>query len=294
LDSKLRFILTAKLWKVSRKTLPERRYEELPQKAWYVPARPQYAGRMVWFADQFKFRLTEAADEFIHKALMMELEAQRAEVEVPKLIWIGEFQPVPFQIRDIQYCLQNGRVLIANPTGTGKTIEAICTMEQRRSYPAVIVVPGTQVYKWEEEIKKWLPHRPTLVLDTHAIGAPLYADIFIISYDSVHKWEKKLRNMEPAMIIMDELQKVKNPDSRRTMSLKTVMRETNPPNRLGLSATPVINNVVELLTELNILGVIHWFGGYWNFAFRYCNAKYQFGRYEMVGFNQDDPGRKRP
>ncbi len=287
------FYFDSEVVKSIKEALPEREYSDTPHKAWYVPAKPEYVGRIVWFADKHKFRFTDTADAFINKVLMEELTEQRNNTEIPKLTLSKiKHKPFPFQLEDINFCLQNDRVLIGNPTGLGKTMEALLTVEARKAYPCVVVVPGSQTYKWEEEVRKWIPNRPVLVLDATAHGMALYADIYIVSYDSIQKWQKQLRLMEPEGFIFDELHKAKNPDSRRNRTISDILRNTNPRTRLGLTATPVINKAEELLVELNLLGCINWFGGFWNFAFRYCNAQFRYGRYEFPGFDPTIPEEK--
>ena len=63
-----------------------------------------------------------------------------------------------FQKQGIEFGLKHkGRVLIGDEMGVGKTIQALCLANiYRKSWPLLIICPGTLRLNWKSEIQKWV------------------------------------------------------------------------------------------------------------------------------------------
>lgn len=69
----------------------------------------------------------------------------------------------------VRYALaREGRCLVADEMGTGKTLQALAIMScYREDWPLLIVVPASLRLVWAENVEQWLPFlRPT---DIHVI-----------------------------------------------------------------------------------------------------------------------------
>lgn len=67
---------------------------------------------------------------------------------------------LPFQKEAVLFGVQrNGKVLIADEMGVGKTVQAIALAScYADEWPLLIVVPASLRLVWAEELEKWLPH----------------------------------------------------------------------------------------------------------------------------------------
>eukprot|EP00889_Picochlorum_renovo_P007858 jgi/Picre1/34888/NNA_002354.t1 len=66
---------------------------------------------------------------------------------------------LPFQVEGIHYALsRNGRCLIADEMGVGKTVQAIAIAAcYRDKWPLLVIVPASLRAIWADEFEKWLP-----------------------------------------------------------------------------------------------------------------------------------------
>jgi len=70
----------------------------------------------------------------------------------------------PYQHVGVRYALSARRCFIADEMGTGKTVQALASLEASDTYPAVVVTPLVTKSHWERHASKWLPHRKLKVL----------------------------------------------------------------------------------------------------------------------------------
>ena len=94
----------------------------------------------------------------------------------------------PFQIQGVQFTEKcEGRVLLADQMGLGKTIQALAWLYSTQcGFPALVVCPATLKLNWEREIKNFLPDKVTsLVLSGLPKTNDWYndEDIVIANYD---------------------------------------------------------------------------------------------------------------
>lgn len=78
------------------------------------------------------------------------------------------------------------------------------------------------------------------------------------------------------VVVFDESHYLKNKKAQRTVAALNLVEEIR--YRLLLTGTPIVNRPVELVSQLNIMGRLKEFGGFWQFVQRYCGAEYtRFG-----------------
>lgn len=183
----------------------------------------------------------------------------------------------PFQKAGVKYAVKNKRVFIADEMGLGKTVQAIATIQKLNAYPAIIVCPASLKYNWEKEWNTWIPDKTVSVWN----GTGEVSDVVIINYDMLKKRIDDLKNVNAKSIVFDESHYLKNSKAQRTKLSKELSKSIE--YRFLLTGTPIVNRPVELISQLNILGRLNEFGGFWKFAERYCNLTHNGYGYDLTG-----------
>jgi SNF2 family DNA or RNA helicase len=261
------------------KQLPGRQWD-VKRKAWNVP--PSLSA--IELADKHQFEVPEQLRNLIVKAATRDAEllaastSTDAQVEIPTLS--GTL--MPYQRAGVAYATSVGRCLIADQMGLGKTVEAIASLEAKNAFPAVVVCPASLKENWRREFAKWLPHRTVNVVSGKT--DILSCDVNVVNYDILYKFVEPIKHLEPSGLILDESHYVKNATSKRTKAAKEIAGLVNRGGVvLLLSGTPVMNRPAELVSQLEIMGMLGRFGGKWKFLKRYANAHHN-------GFGWDTGG----
>jgi SWI/SNF-related matrix-associated actin-dependent regulator of chromatin subfamily A-like protein 1 len=148
----------------------------------------------------------------------------------------------------------NGRALIADEMGTGKSYTSLAWMVENECYPAIVVCPAFLKVNWERECLKHLGMRSNVLegREPKERGLePLQGKITIINYDILRGWTKKLLRMRAQLLIVDECQYCKSLSAKRTKAVRQLSKHI--PNRLYLSGTPLTNRPPELFSVLNMI-----------------------------------------
>jgi SWI/SNF-related matrix-associated actin-dependent regulator 1 of chromatin subfamily A len=159
----------------------------------------------------------------------------------------------PFQKVAVAFAeMSNGRCLIGDEMGIGKTISAIgYAALHPEARPAVIVCPANVKFNWKKELNRWLPYEQVHVassvsdirapevkamakergatdeqvssrkdaeafLKSKGIDYTTYipeSDFIIINYDMMTKYKQALMNAAPSLVILDECHYIKNSGS---------------------------------------------------------------------------------
>ena len=160
----------------------------------------------------------------------------------------------PYQKDGIRFAIEKGRSIIADEMGLGKTVQALATAELFRkkglAQSVLIVCPTSLKYQWQKEIEKFVPNTQTLVIE----GSPMkrmehYANNVpykIVSYNCVSNDIKMLGVIQSDVLIMDEVQRLKNWKTQISMSAKRIISDY----AVILSGTPLENKLEELYTVM--------------------------------------------
>ena len=154
-------------------------------------------------------------------------------------------------------------------TGSGKTLSAILASRVIDSKVTLIICPNDVVSHWEKNAKQ-------IFSDSHTVT---HRDVFtakrdeskhqywILNYDKLNQGQKSINDIDVLgkqkidFIILDEIHysKVRDDetksDRRKNLEfLLTLIRKKNPNKKiLGLSATPVVNNIREGKSLLELM-----------------------------------------
>lgn len=208
----------------------------------------------------------------------------------------------PFQQQGVAFLeKKNGRGLIADEMGLGKTIQALAWLQLRKEIrPAVIVVPATLKFNWQEECEKWVENPKVQVLQGKA-DTPLYGEIIIVNYDILPNttqkiplangknriseikgtgWADRIKKINPKVIIVDEAHKFKNNTARRTKAVKALAKTAK--HFIALTGTPIKNRPLEIYNAISIIDPLI-AGTEKAFKFRYCDAKHNGFGWDFSG-----------
>ena len=216
------------------------------------------------YLEEFAERLAiSGASELSDEARTQEMTTRLAEV-FPE----GK-QLYPFQYVGVRFAeLSNGRCIIGDDMGIGKTIQALAYVALHpEHHPALVVCPANVKYNWLKEAQAWLPSFSVSVVDK-GNSFIQNTDITIINYDIVSKQCRHLLNVGYKTVIFDECHALKNGKAARTKACKELAKDAE--SLLALSGTPIPNRPIELFNILNMINPSEW--SFWDYAHTYCDA----------------------
>ena len=242
------------------KKIPQRKFE-WEEKVWTVPADISIVHYIDVFGHYFQFDWSAEALDALEKLKNPE------NPEIPPL----KMELREFQKKGVAYAIKAERCFIADDMGTGKTAESIIAVETVNAYPCLVVCPASVKLNWQKEINMWVQRNSVIVSGEKPELMSYDADFVIINYDILQYHKNILKKKGFQSIIFDESHAVKGHKSIRTKVSKSIAK--NIRYRMALTGTPVLNKPRELISQLDIIGRLDSFGGFWAFAKRYCDAK---------------------
>lgn len=161
----------------------------------------------------------------------------------------------------------NGRAILADEVGLGKTIEAGLILKEYMLrglvQKALILVPASLVNQWATELnnKFYIPaitHRKNYQWDQH--------EVIISSIDTAKRpsHREKILDIDYDFILIDEAHKLKNHKTQNFAFVRSLKKKYC----LLLTATPVQNRLVEIFNLVSILKPGH-LGDYDSFLEQY-------------------------
>ena len=177
----------------------------------------------------------------------------------------------PFQYAGVRFAeLADGRALIGDDMGVGKTIQAIAYAALHQElWPVLVVAPSNVKYNWGREISTWLPKSTVQVVKNGKVELE-DCDFTVINYDLATRQKDNLLALAPNLIIFDESHYLKNSKAKRTIACVEVAEEAE--SVLCLSGTPITNRPIELFTTLEMIKPAEYKGNFFPYAKRYCDA----------------------
>ena len=151
--------------------------------------------------------------------------------------------------------------LLADEMGLGKTIQVIALLEERCSRglgPSLVVVPVTLMENWRRELHRFAPalrvnahHGPSRARYGGAFNA---VDVVLVSYDTAVRDIGVFLGRDWDLIVMDEAQNVKNPDTQRAQLIRQFPRRA----AVLMTGTPIENGTMDLwsLTDFAVPGYL--------------------------------------
>ncbi|MFJ8823077.1 DEAD/DEAH box helicase [Streptomyces sp. NPDC102467] len=138
---------------------------------------------------------------------------------------------------------------LADDMGLGKTVTLIALhLRRNRTAPTLVVCPASLLGNWQREIERFAPGVP--VRRFHGTDRTLDGPgggFVLTTYGTLRTRAAELAGHTWGMVVADEAQHVKNPNSATAKAL----RQIDTPARVALTGTPVENNLSELWALLD-------------------------------------------
>ncbi len=197
-----------------------------------------------YFTD--KYTKSESLEKYIKK--IKNLHVDKYDDSLLNEVKLRDYQRFGIQWMESLSQINLGGIL-ADDMGLGKTLQVIALLTKMKlSAPALIIVPKTLLYNWEEEFKKFSPNLKLLIVEgsistrKKLLKKTGNYDIIITSYSlfrsDIDIYEKYMFSF----CFLDEAQHIKNPGINLTKAIKSV----NAKHRFALTGTPIENNLSEL------------------------------------------------
>ncbi len=128
--------------------------------------------------------------------------------------------------------------ILADDMGLGKTLQAMCVFEGR----TLVVAPTSVIFNWRAELERFRPALKVCVYHGASRALDPAADVTLTSYALLRLDDKLLAAQAWRMVVLDEAQAIKNPDSQTARAAYALPASF----RLALTGTPVENRLEEL------------------------------------------------
>ncbi len=177
----------------------------------------------------------------------------------------GELRP--YQIRGMSWLaflrdLGFGACL-ADDMGLGKTVQTLAFIQKHRyeqstkhRYPSLLVCPTSVIGNWQREAEKFTPDLKVLVhhgsnrlRGSQFVRSARQSALVVTSYALLNKDYDDLNSLNWDVIILDEAQNVKNPETNQAIAACSLHSEF----RVALTGTPVENSVGDLWSLMNFI-----------------------------------------
>ena len=136
---------------------------------------------------------------------------------------------------------------MADDMGLGKTIQVISLIlklkeENKLKSPVLVICPTTLMGNWRKELNMFAPNLKAGKY--HGIDRKLdmNLDIILTTYAIMRIDIEEMQKHNWGMIVVDEAQNIKNPDTAQTMSIKILKSDI----KIAMTGTPVENRLTEL------------------------------------------------
>lgn len=202
-------------------------------------------------SDKLKNVITE------RKALLSKISSIPL-VEVPKSI---QADLRPYQVAGFSWMVFLKKFkwggILADEMGLGKTLQVIALLEHHfltapTSNSALIVVPTSLLFNWEQELIKFVPQRAFTI--HHGINRPKVLSfksnsLVITTYGTLLADVDLFKNYRFSYLVLDESQSIKNRLSKRFKAVS----ELHADQVMALSGTPIENSIEDLYTQINLV-----------------------------------------
>ncbi len=175
----------------------------------------------------------------------------------------------PYQVRGYSWLKKNLNLglgaLMADDMGLGKTLQvitALAALKEEGKFAekrALVVVPTSLLTNWRRELAKFAPglnvatyygtDRQTVLKDlSEESEDATRTDIVLTSYGLLQRDAKELQTLPWSVLVLDEAQGLKNPDTRTYAAVKSFTGV----QVIGMSGTPVENRLRDYWSILSV------------------------------------------
>lgn len=136
---------------------------------------------------------------------------------------------------------------MADDMGLGKTIQVISLIlkmkeDNKLNKPVLVICPTTLMGNWMKELQTFAPTLDAVIYHGAERKLDIKHDIILTTYAIMRIDVEELKKNEWGMIIVDEAQNIKNPDTAQTLAIKMLKSDI----KIAMTGTPVENRLTEL------------------------------------------------
>lgn len=234
-------------------------------------------------------------------------------------------QLYPYQVQGSRFLSVAGSALLADEMGTGKTVQAIATIERDELYPALVVCPTSVKGVWLREFRRWAPRRTVLIAPSSTAAAEEAAvevisgnaDALVVGWEQVRnlsrlapfgslrlqgceecdptsqkarrtcqREDKILNSLRWAVVVADEAHRGKEPKAQQTRALWAVGDKAE--HRYALTGTPIANSAEDLWSVMRFVAPDE-YPAKWAWIERYANTVPNVfsGGVDVLGLRED-------
>lgn len=194
------------------------------------------------------------------------------------------FQVIAARALEAGLSMQKGFGLF-DDMGLGKTVEGLALLKfHAKNYSPFLVVTKSAIkFQWFKQLVRWLgPEFLAQIITTSKDYVFPNLKCYIIPYDLLRRFPReKLLALDLKMVILDECQQIKNPDSARTQEVRKLVNH-NGCKVVPLSGTPWKNRGGEFFPVLNMMDPIK-FHSYQHFLDVWVEYYWQGNKRKMGG-----------
>ena len=138
-------------------------------------------------------------------------------------------------------------VCMADDMGLGKTIQIISLIlkmkeEDTLKKPVLVICPTTLMGNWMKELQMFAPSLDAVIYHGAERQLDIKHDVILTTYAIMRIDVEELKKQSWGMVIVDEAQNIKNPDTAQTLAIKTLKADV----KVAMTGTPVENRLTEL------------------------------------------------
>ena len=207
--------------------------------------------------------------------------------------------PYRHQVKGFNECMANDGYGLLFDVGLGKSLTAVAVMgarfERGEVNKALVVCPLAVQSVWERECGNLTVPYTVKVLEgstskrvralkqsgSQSAAASRCLDIAVINYEGARIMTDDLIRWPPDMIIVDESQRIKNPQSKQAKAVHTIAKGCR--YRIILTATPIGNSVADVYSQWKVIDEDIFGRSFYAFRARYL-VMGGYGNYQIVGF----------
>lgn len=136
---------------------------------------------------------------------------------------------------------------MADDMGLGKTIQVISLIlkmkeDGKLKNPVLVVCPTTLLGNWMKELEMFAPNLKAVIYHGSERQLDVKNDIILTTYAIMRIDVEELKKHHWSMVVVDEAQNIKNPDTAQTIAVKSIKSDI----RIAMTGTPVENRLTEL------------------------------------------------
>lgn len=176
-----------------------------------------------------------------------------------------------FQARGVEFIDEvDGRALIADDPGLGKTVQALAWCQLHvKERPVLIICPSNIKINWQREIEDKISVTNIQIIEGRT-PYKITGEFVVINYDILHWWIQTIKEYNFAVLIADEAHYIRNSKSKRTGAFKRIAKYFDI--IIAMTGTPIENYPIEIFNIVNILNP-KIFPNYYDFTKRFCDGK---------------------